>query len=332
VHDPTGPEDATFIFTFNPPIESFQMWVRSVAPWESIEFQSPFPASVYGLQLVTDGTPIRSVRGFYQNDQNEGAVTWDGPGLTSVTFTMAHADGAIELPQMGQASLPYLEDGLLMQATPVSGGVQLSLAVSDAGGVPTVQGFVIQRHAIYPCTPGPWETVHCITSRQPGSVLHSTILDTNGVQPNTQYAYRVYGWSDIPCVPDAEQHDFQGAFNPTGWPDEILSFVSTGIEPVPIAHGRVVSQWEDGLYFVGIEQCEDSCNPYPFGTYTQDVLQYLGTNTEVLLYGQLWWESNAHGYLSNFASAEPQTCTLSVQSTTWSLIKQLYRNSAASGR
>jgi hypothetical protein len=326
VLDPPGSEDATLTFTFNPPIDSFQMFVQSVAPLESIQFQSPFPTSVQGSSLLAEGTPIQSVRGFFLNDENQGSVTWNGPGLASVTFTMAHADGSIQISQMGQAFTSSLRNAIEIDATPATNGVLLSLAISDAGRAPGVQGFVIQRSAIYPCVPAESRTVHCVTSRQPGTVSHATILDTDDVHSHTQYVYSVLGWSWIPCVPDFQQSDFLRTFDPTGWGDAILSFVSTDVEPVPIAHGRLVAVPQEGPGFVRVEPCADSCNPYAYGWASADVLQFVGTDTEVLVYGDVSWAGNAYGWVSSFTSAERRSCILSVRSTTWSQFKQLYRD------
>jgi hypothetical protein len=70
----------------------------------------------------------------------------------------------------------------------------------------------------------------------------------------------------------------------------------------------------------------DSCNPYPYGWATPEVLQYLGTDTEILLYGELAWNGNAYGYVNGFTAAEPRKCAVSVESKTWSQLKQLYRD------
>lgn len=332
-YDPTGPEDATFTFTFDPPIESFQIEVRSVAPWESIRFQSPFPTSVQGSSLVAEGTPIQSVRGFFLHDGNRGWVIWNGPGLDSVTFSMAHADGSIELMGMGQGLPSFIPTAIEIEATPETDGVVvLNLAVSDAGEAPQIQGFVILRQEVYPCMRGPTQTVHCITSRQIGTVSHLTIQDTNDVRSNTQYVYSALGWSLVPCVPDLSQVDFLREFDPTGWGFGIHSFVSTGHDPVPIAHGRIVAVPREGPSFVRVEQCDNSCNPYAFGWASADVLQYVGTDTEVLVYGGVSWAGNNYGWVSNFTSAAPQDCTVSVQNATWSQIKRLYRDPTPDAR
>lgn len=330
VQDPPGSGDATLTFSFSPPIESFQMHIRSVGPTESIQFQAPFPNWVQGLSLVPSGTPIQSVRGFFLNDDNAGAVTWNGPGLTSVTFTMSHADGTILLTQMGQAFSASLGNSIVIDATPTPAGTLINLAISDAGGAPGIQSFVLQRRTIYPCAAGDWQTVHCIIPRTPGTVAHLMIPDTN-VHPGTQYVYRMAGGS-IPCLADLSQGAFVGAFDPTGWGFEILSFVSTGPQPVPIAHGRIVADGSEGPAFVRVEQCTDSCNSYAYGFASPEVLQYAGTATEVTVYGSVSWAGNYYGWMSSFESAEPLRCTVAVRHVTWSHVKSLYQDPAAGSR
>jgi hypothetical protein len=292
VRDPLGPEDATLTFSFNPPIDGFQMYIQSVAPWEWIEFQGPLPASVTGPGMVTEGTPIQRARGFFPNDDNTGVVTWEGM-LTSVTFTMAHADGAIEIAQMGQPWPVVLQNSIVLQATPMPGEILVSMAISDAGAVPALDGFVVQRHAVYPCDST--KLVHCVATRELETVTHVTVADTD-VQPGTQYVYQVLGSQGVPCLPGGNQYEFQEAFDPTGWGFEIVAFASMSVDPTPVAHGRLVSVPNDQPTYVRVEPCADSCSPYQAGFATEDVLQYLGTDTEVVVYGSISYAGNNYGY------------------------------------
>src|SRR5678816_146928 len=165
------------------------------------------------------------------------------------------------------------------------------------------------------------QPVQCILSRQPGTVTHLSVLDASA-EPGTQYLYEVLGTGFVPCSPDANQDAFRGAFDPTGWGFEIVSFASFGPDPVPIAHGRVVAIPEYGPSAVQIDPCPDSCNPYS-GWVSEDVLQYVGTETEVLLYGSIHYSGNAYGYTTRFDSAVPALCTTAVTTKTWSQLKVL---------
>ncbi len=96
VRDLVGFPDATFLFTFDQPIESFRADFSFIADFEAINGFNIAPTSVSGT-LVATGGPITSVSGLNPVDANTGSIFWTGLNTTTLQFTMSNANGAVAL-------------------------------------------------------------------------------------------------------------------------------------------------------------------------------------------------------------------------------------------
>ena len=206
----------------------------------------------------------------------------------------------------------------------VHAGVILDVQINDSGGASDCLTIGIRRRAIYPC--GPWIGIQCIP-RQSG--VRTLQLIDGSVDLNTSYVYEAVGYGFVPaaCVFQSDPSAFNRAFDPTGWGFPIIVFTTVGPDPTPIAHGRLVVS-HDATPAFQIESCADGCPTYFGSGYgTPELNPYIGTDTEVFLYGTIAYCCNCCGHLMNVTSVVPHSCLppIAVDMKAWADVKQLYK-------
>lgn len=211
----------------------------------------------------------------------------------------------------------------------------LDVVINDDGSLPECTLFRIVRRAIYPCGVG--QSVVCI-EREVGT-SRSLQFSDQAVQPNTSYVYQVVGeGSAFPPLPAlcelstrCDDIEFAQAFDPSGWGFPIISIVSMGPEPTPVAHARLLPPL-DAVATFSLEPCQDSC-PTFFGQGAggPEINQYVGTGTAVLLYGTVSYCCNCCGFILSANAAMPQSCTVAAENLPWSQVKVLYGGSSETG-
>jgi len=318
LHDPVGPDDAWFHFTFDPPVHSLRFWFGDVDYDESITFGNPLPDHVAYLDLDAVGTPIHTVRGFFTERPGFGAVIWDGPNIASVEFTMSHSAGSIELQQMDLNPLPFeFQAGIDLRTFPYASpaAITLEMAIADPPSGYSGSSFMVERNAMYPCD-GQSEII-AIFPRAPGTVRHVRFSDTN-VQSGTSYRYRAVPY------PGAYDSDFLRLFDPTGWGFEIEVFAAptTPLMPMTLGQGKLVS-FEP--YAATLENCSDSCLRTVSGFFPEELRPFVDTGIDVVVTGTMAYAGNNYGTIASFMTAIPTTCTVAVESSTWTNMKSLYR-------
>lgn len=228
---------------------------------------------------------------------------------------------------------PAFARGIDIQLTPHSApgvptaSVQIDLTIEDTGGASDCTSFALRRRAVYPCDRSAPQVIQCIP-RQPGT---RTLQFYDNVALDTTYLYDVVGYGPSFAPPGtclfflSDQHTFQQVFDPHGWAFPILAWTTVGPDPTPIAHGRLLPPVDASANFA-LESCSDGCPDAWQGYAGPEVLQYIGTDTELLLYGNVSYCCNCCGWLFDITSAVPQPCVpLAVQPRTWSNFKRLYR-------
>ncbi len=202
-------------------------------------------------------------------------------------------------------------------------GVILDVQIDDTGGASDCVGIGIRRRAIYPC--GPWTCIQSIPRQSGARTLQ--VFD-GGVDLNTSYVYEAVGQAVLPICGlfASDPTAFSRAFDPTTWGFPIIVFATVGPDPTPIAHGKLVLQ-QDASSAFAIETCAEGC-PWYFraGYGFPELSQYIGTDTEVLLYGTVEYCCNCCGHLLHVTSAVPSPCApVAVAMKTWADVKQLYK-------
>jgi hypothetical protein len=319
VHDPEGSENAFFHFTFDPPVESLQLWFEDVDYDEKITFGHPLPDHVHYLDLDPEGTPIHTVRGFFYEQAGRGGVIWDGPGIASVEFTASYASGSIRMHQIDLNPFSYSQQaGIDLRPFPFASpaGITLEMAISDPPSGSDATGFAVERQAMFPCDGQ--TTIVATFPRQPGSLRHERFTDDD-VQAGSTYRYRVVPY------PTGNYVDFLGLFDPTGWGFEIEAFAAptSPVVPMILGHGRLVSTYDPAL--VRLEPCSDSCSRAVSGFAPSAFQAYVDAPVDVIVTGSMSYFGNTYGTVAQFDSAEPTPCIVSVEASTWTNMKALYR-------
>jgi hypothetical protein len=202
-------------------------------------------------------------------------------------------------------------------------GVVIDVTITDTGGAPTCTNIGIRRRAVYYCGGlNSWQLAGCI-ARQSGTVR---LFDT--VSANTSYVYEAIGYTGASgaCGPPSDPAEFLAAFDYTGWGFPILAYTSVGPDPTPIGHGRLLTNPDATPNFY-LESCAISCPGIASGIGPPEVIQYVGTGIEVLVYGTVSYCCNCCGYLIYATSAVPMPCApVGVEERPWSTLKRLYRS------
>jgi len=227
---------------------------------------------------------------------------------------------------LAMAAAPAHASSIVLSATntPTPGLVTLDLTINDTGGAPGCTAFSLIRRAILPC--GAPTRIQCIP-RQGGS---QTLQFQDTVAPNTSYIYEVHGsgaWGFPLCYYATDSYEFQHAFDPHGWAYPIQAFLTVGPNPTPIAHGTLL-QPIDGSTTFRLQTCSEDCpTGFEAGSGPADLSQYIGTGTEVYLYGTVQYCCNSAGFLLGVTSVAPGPCgPVAVSLRPWTSVKRLYQD------
>jgi hypothetical protein len=230
-------------------------------------------------------------------------------------------------PRTAGAGAIRISTGTLSDSLSSTGLVILDVEIQDTGGLPTCRVIGIQRMAFYPCGGGT-EVIACI-ERDFGTTRTLQILDS--VPSNTSYRYEAVGYVTPPFSPDPicpppqrfDHDQFIGEFG-YGWPGiPILAYASVG--NAPMAHGSLVSPTDACVSFE-VQACADQCPRWHGGLSADpEVMQYVDTGMEVMLYGTVEYCCNSCVYQFRVSSATPQGCTVAVEDHTWAKVKKLFR-------
>ena len=188
-----------------------------------------------------------------------------------------------------------------IQTTPAGNVMVIDVTVVDNGGAGGCNNsFTLQRRLIPGCA-----TVDIATwARQPGTTATHRCFDAP-VYPSRAYEYEV-----LSCA------GFTWAFD-CGWGLPVVATATTAPGPAYLGQGRL----ENGITFYG---CDGLCATRDVLRMPADGLQYVGTGTEVALYGG-FFASCQNGWLLDVSQVVPSSCALSVDPVTWTGAKTLFR-------
>ncbi len=328
VRDLTGPMNADVIFTFDPPVESFEARFSWVADFESIDGFNHAPSAVLG-DLRGAGTPVVSVRGVQPGDFNVGALQWRGTALHSVRFTMANADGAVAIESIAIPAGRQVERGRIgFSNVARSDEVELTVTLEDDGSVPEFTSIAIERRP-FACG-GRGVVVACIP-RTPGTRSDHRFIDRD-VQPGHAYTYELVPFiapTGVPaelCLFGGEPSaEFNRAFGDEwGW----LGFQThalVGQGAVPLARGRLKATGADRRVTVlDACGCTNDAAVHPW-VVPEEALPYVDTPTHLEIYGVVYFDNWQNGFGVNVTEVVPTECITSVVRSSWSNLKRLYR-------
>jgi hypothetical protein len=178
--------------------------------------------------------------------------------------------------------------------------IMIAITVVDSGGSGGCNGsFKLQRRAMPGC-----DTVDLASfARQPGTTTTHRVFD-GPLQPSRAYHYEVIACSGFTWTFDC------------GWGLPIAVVAATTPAPTLLGHGRLSSG-------VSLQGCRDTCAGGDVLNLTPDAFQYIGTDTELLLYGSYVVSCQA-GWLLDISHVVESACTVTVEPRTWSQAKRLF--------
>lgn len=199
---------------------------------------------------------------------------------------------------------PLLAGGTIdIQTTSFDNWIVVDITIVDDGGSGGCNGtFTLRREAIPTCSATPIATIQ----RQPGSTTTHRIID-GPLPASGAYCYEVLACSGFTWSGDC------------GWGLPISVCATTTPAPAFLGTGRL----ENGVAFYDCRVAIE-CGIRDVFSLPPDGWQYVGTNTDVAIYGG-FDASCQNGWLFDVTSVVPSDCTVAVQPSTWSQTKTMYR-------